>query len=519
MGRRRGLHLERHGQEIAAWAFDYDADGRIAAVTDPTGGRTLLACDGTGNLVGLTHPNGVTSSFTHDPAGQLVELVHSGPIGERFGDLSCSYDQGGNRIVAGPARYRYDALDRLIGVVVPSEDEQTFTYDQVGNRTAAGNQTFTYDDVDQVVSDGTYAYQHDAAGNLVARRPLADGPGELTCTWDALGRLLSLTTDGQTVTFSYDAFGRRVLRRDAAGETTRVFDGANVIEQRLDDGSPTFETTAGLLVLNRIHLDGDVDYFHADANANAALITDRDGSATPAPGSGPWGEPLGPPPTAGSLGFAGAVGVRAETGGLYDMRARFYDPHLGRFISRDPWPATLPGPATLNRYAYALNDPVSLVDPSGLFCWTGKNAEGKCRGVKDVAHRVAKPLEMVSTVATAVAVTAVGLTVVCPPCALVTLPVIGLTQVAASASYVALAAGAASTLIHCSEKIVSFDCAKGVAAATVGFGLGGQIEGAVGRLAGSRVMAAMPEDVGVFAARIFDLGAEGVSGVADRIRK
>jgi len=212
--------------------------------------------------------------------------------------------------------------------------------------------------------------------------------------------------------------------------------------------------------------------------------------------------------------------VRAEAGGLLDMRARLYDPHLGRFISRDPWPATLPGPATLNRYAYALNDPVSLLDPSGLFCWTGKNAEGKCRGLKDVANRVAKPLEVVSTVATVVAVTAVGLTVVCPPCAVVTLPIAGsLTSLATASRYVALSAGIASTLIHCSEKVVSFDCAKGAVATAGGVGVGGLIEDTMSPLAASRVMEASPTAIGNFAAGIFDLSSEGVSGIIDWVRK
>jgi RHS repeat-associated protein len=331
--------------------------------------------------------------------------------------------------------------------------------------------------------------------------------------------LLTLTEDGQTTTFVYDALGRRVLRRDASGVTTRVFDGANLLQHRRDDGVGTFETTAGLLVLNRRGPDGQVEYLHAGGNADVAWTTDPAGAARPGPDLGPWGEAIAAPPVPGSLGFAGTLGVRAETAGLWDMRARLYDPHLGRFISRDPWPATLPGPATLNRYAYALNDPVSLLDPSGLFCWTGKNAEGKCRGLTDVAHRVAKPLEVVSTVATAVAVVAVGLTVVCPPCGLVTLPVATLSQIAAVSRYVALGAAMVSTGINCSEKVVSFDCAKGAVATIGGFRVGGLIEEAMTPLAASRVMEASPKAVGQLAAGMFDIGAEGASGAVERLRK
>jgi RHS repeat-associated protein len=50
------------------------------------------------------------------------------------------------------------------------------------------------------------------------------------------------------------------------------------------------------------------------------------------------------------------------TAGLYYVRARWYDPVLGRFISEDP--IGLGG--GINTYAYALNDPVNLSDPTGL---------------------------------------------------------------------------------------------------------------------------------------------------------
>lgn len=172
MGRRRALRLERDGQEIATWAYDYDIDGRISEVTDPRGGSTTLSCDTAGHLADLAHPNGVTTRLSHDDAGQLVELTHINAAGEVFGQLSCSYDSSGNRTAVGSARFRYDALDRLTGVSVPGAPEAVFAYDPVGNRTTAGNRTAVYDELDQIVSDGTFVCEHDATGNLVARRSL-----------------------------------------------------------------------------------------------------------------------------------------------------------------------------------------------------------------------------------------------------------------------------------------------------------------------------------------------------------
>jgi len=52
----------------------------------------------------------------------------------------------------------------------------------------------------------------------------------------------------------------------------------------------------------------------------------------------------------------------------YYLRARYYDPANGRFLTRDPWPANPMNPQSLNRYPYVLNNPALLVDPYGLVC-------------------------------------------------------------------------------------------------------------------------------------------------------
>jgi RHS repeat-associated protein len=55
----------------------------------------------------------------------------------------------------------------------------------------------------------------------------------------------------------------------------------------------------------------------------------------------------------------------AEAGLLY-LRARYYQPEVGRFITKDPWAGDVWRPSTLNRYSYARNSPVSRTDPEGL---------------------------------------------------------------------------------------------------------------------------------------------------------
>jgi RHS repeat-associated protein len=54
-------------------------------------------------------------------------------------------------------------------------------------------------------------------------------------------------------------------------------------------------------------------------------------------------------------------------GGLYNLRARQYDPGTGRFLTPDSWEGDITRPATLNKYAYADGNPVNRTDPSGHF--------------------------------------------------------------------------------------------------------------------------------------------------------
>jgi len=58
-----------------------------------------------------------------------------------------------------------------------------------------------------------------------------------------------------------------------------------------------------------------------------------------------------------------------DAAGLYYLRARNYDPALGRFMSQDPHQGTLQEPSSLNRYVYVQNNPVNMTDPTGRYGW------------------------------------------------------------------------------------------------------------------------------------------------------
>jgi len=60
------------------------------------------------------------------------------------------------------------------------------------------------------------------------------------------------------------------------------------------------------------------------------------------------------------------TGEQRNPTGLIYLRARFYDPAIGRFMSRDPFAGVLRAPLPLNRYSYVLNNSMNAVDRNGL---------------------------------------------------------------------------------------------------------------------------------------------------------
>ena len=50
---------------------------------------------------------------------------------------------------------------------------------------------------------------------------------------------------------------------------------------------------------------------------------------------------------------------------MYYLRARYYDPSIGRFISYDIEEGSISNPQDMNRYVYCRNNPIKYVDPSG----------------------------------------------------------------------------------------------------------------------------------------------------------
>lgn len=110
-------------------------------------------------------------------------------------------------------------------------------------------------------------------------------------------------------------------------------------------------------------------YFVVDDLGSPVLATDDNGNEV-------WSESYTPYGNRHVSSAAGAGNSRWFTGapqdntsGLINLGARHYDPSIGRFLSIDPANINPADAFTINRYAYANNNPYSYIDPDGREVW------------------------------------------------------------------------------------------------------------------------------------------------------
>jgi RHS repeat-associated protein len=267
----------------------------------------------------------------------------------------------------GTTTYGYDADSQLISVTLPDNGVITYGYDAMGNRntvTQDGVTTaYATNDLNQYTAVGANTYGYDKDGNLTVTTGAA---GTTTYTYDALNQLIGVHTPTDTWGYTYDALGN-LIASTHNGQTTRYLvdprgDGTVLAEY---DGSGTLiaNYTYGIDLASRVDGSGAPAYYDFDATGNTTGLSGQGGGYIDSYSYLPFGELSG---ASGSVPnpfqYGGQAGVMTAGNGLDLMRARFYSPSTGRFIQGDP--TGLNGGA--NRYAYVANDPVNLVDPTGL---------------------------------------------------------------------------------------------------------------------------------------------------------
>lgn len=384
---------EASGQSIA---YAYDPWGAVAALTLPSS-RLAYTHDMLGKLVLVEHrrmrvefelsaesrqvvrklPGGVTSVFRLTALGELSAIRHTGSDGQTLCAFEYTHDLDGRTtavIEHGPGwrtvkQYEYDALGRLTRETRAPGGSITYEYNPPGDRIARtdlhGRTEYAYNAAGQLIRAGDVTFTYDANGNLASRRSPS---GEVTYSFDATDRLVGVKSSAGEVRYSYDGTGQRTGRSYAGTTTTyltdRLPDVPQVVAEQDGDRRTRDYTLAGSRVMQHDGAGGTVLLLE-DALGSTRCVVDRTGKVLARYDYTAFGEPTLVEGTAQTDYLFTGEHWDAQAMLIY-LRARYYDPSIGRFLSPDPIAGLMDRPQSFNRYAYAENDPVNLSDPLGL---------------------------------------------------------------------------------------------------------------------------------------------------------
>jgi RHS repeat-associated protein len=418
MGRTRQNRQVTDGQSYAM-SYEYDLAGSLKRETYPSGRVVETQYDAAGRLLGVKgHAAGggektYAANARYEAHGALGALklgnnlwehaafnarlqpthIGLGATSADSGVLALDYSYGttnnnGNvrtQTITAPGltlvqSYEYDEVNRLKSAREMSGQtetwKQTFTYldangghAQFGNRRLDAAHTSTglitenphFDPAtNRIAPQAGELYDYDAVGNLTKDK------GGNSFAYDGENRQTTYNGGASSnggATYSYDGDGRRVKKVAGVVLTVFVYDALGQLAAEYSSESAVSNGT---------------QYLTADHLGTPRVVTRADGTVQARHDYLPFGEKLGAGVggrTTGQ-GYSQLDGSRqkwaqlerdAETGLDYAQN-RYYSSTMGRFTSVDPTLGSInvTNPQTLNRYTYALNNPLAYIDPDGL---------------------------------------------------------------------------------------------------------------------------------------------------------
>ncbi|EIQ01854.1 RHS repeat-associated core domain protein [Opitutaceae bacterium TAV1] len=401
--------------------YAYDAENRLAEVTDATGGAdriTTYAYTPVGSLASVTLPNGLATTYTYTSTNRVTHIANAvssftytlSPSGHR---TQLAETIGG---VSRTTNYTYDALYRLTREEIVSTGTIAYAHDKVGNRLSRivsgtgilsvlpGVSGYTYDANDRLLSADAKSYTYDKNGNTrtgvvggAGVSPAERGTGILPVIpvadqYDDQNRLIARTSTNGNITILYDADGNRVAKTVNGTTTWYLVDTQNptgyaqVIEEitapansdPIANGTLTKRYAYGLdLISQQVWTTGDpladdhwrTSYYGYDGLGSVRYLTDETAFITDRYTYDAFGTLLD---TWSANPLTPADNVYLYAGeqwdadlGMYYNRARYLNTDTGRFWSMDTYEGSNQEPLSLHKYLYAHVNPVIFVDPSG----------------------------------------------------------------------------------------------------------------------------------------------------------
>ena len=394
-------------------SYEYDGSSRLISVKDSEGNRAVsYAYDTEGSLSERQAANGLKTTYGYDYQNRLTSMTNEtgkGVVskysstylknGQKAEEVSTVMDKNG-KSTKKTAAYTYDMLGRITRETKTGREDISYTYDANNNRKqmTIGNKTtaYQYNKNDELLRTDTLhtdtekndvvIYKNDKNGNQLATVNRSEIPAEAKDTsyidvdvtlgdnqlndnvvnhYNALNQLTETLTKNYKVSFTYDAEGLRTGKTVNGEKTIYVWDGEQVVMELSKGGAVQKRYIRGNdLVYADKGENTEKTYYVTDMHGNVVQLLDESGNVTKTYEYDSFGNEVKPEKKdENPYRYCGEY-YDKETEEVY-LRARYYEPSVGRFITRDTYTGESDEPLSLHLYMYCYNNPVVYVDVTG----------------------------------------------------------------------------------------------------------------------------------------------------------
>ena len=405
-------------------SYTYDDEMRVVQVKESGNLTASYAYDENGNKISETLANGVVSTYSYNGCNKVTKIVTKSGKSDISsyeysyyldGSDACKVRNENGTIET--TSYDYDGLKRLTKESISNgkiADTYAYEYDDYGNRSKmVANGSEEYETVYDYTVNGKYtallqkeiktvkeassavtsnnglaisptdlitgtttnakreetAYSYDANGNQITK---ITADKTETNTYDSLNQLIEFTDGKTTASYKYDVDGLRISKTVDGHSIDQIWNDDKQIAVDADGSNPYkaqiyirgTNLLAGCEFVQAVK--SDYTYYTQNAHGDVVNLTDNNGAVTKTYQYDAFGVEKNIDDTdTNAFRYCGEY-YDKETATIY-LRARYYSPSTGRFISRDSFAGSNNDPLSLNLYTYCHNNPVSGTDSTGHF--------------------------------------------------------------------------------------------------------------------------------------------------------
>ncbi len=363
------------GSIISQYTYTYDRAGRQTSKTDSYG-TTIYTYDKVGRVIKVEMP-GKTTAYTYDLAGnrasQSETYISAQPT--EYIDM----DSGkAVEYVQKKSDYVYSDSNRLLKLVERMYGDKNqeilrktvqYYYDGNGNNLS---ETASY------IHPHKYKLRQVTKGSIYSediQNPIDPLIERVNNTFDGFNRLKSVESIKggiRTLTeYTYDGNDLRVEKVVRSSDnaylseiTFFLYDRQHVILETDGTDDVKVRYIRGINYIGQYNNGSDISYYLYNGHGDTVQTVAKNGEVQNQYDYDIFGNPtLTVEISVCAIRYAGEY-LDNETG-LYYLRARYYDPYIGRFISEDSYWGEDTNPLSLNLYTYCLNNPIMYTDPTG----------------------------------------------------------------------------------------------------------------------------------------------------------